>query len=527
MPGREVSGGKSGLMRRLLFSLCAVACVALGLVLPQQAAQAAATNVVADWELNDAPGATVAVDSSGNGLNGAIDPTAATHGLHTGVTDGVNTFYRWDNRCPACEPVEQQRVVQIPDDDRLDIADASTTWTLEFRFRTSHPFGNYMQKGQSESHGGQIKVQGPKGSVQCLFKGADGTRVGTGSPTALDDNQWHTVQCIRTETQVKEFVDGVRVAVKNGETGPINNNNAFVIGGKTNCDQVAITCDYFSGDIDYVKVSTDAATGGNLSPNASFTSSCDLRECSFTSTSSDPDGSIAGYDWNFGDGSPHSTEANPTHTYTTVGDYTVALTVTDNQGATDRTTHTVTADNGAPPGAPQDAAATSGDRSATVTWSAPSSAGDTPIADYVVTTLPGGDTTTVSSTSRKAVITGLTNGTAYHFTVAAENAGGLGDAAQTSAVKPAGTPKRPTQVHATARKRSAVVTWAAADGNGARVLRYRVVSSNGRHLVVTGAVHRAVFKHLKTGSKARFRVRAINKVGAGAWSVWSHRITIK
>jgi len=49
--------------------------------------------------------------------------------------------------------------------------------------------------------------------------------------------------------------------------------------------------------------------------------------------SSDPDGSIAGYAWDFGDGSSGSGSA-PTHAYSASGTFTVRLTVTDNQGAT-------------------------------------------------------------------------------------------------------------------------------------------------------------------------------------------------
>ncbi|WP_296809344.1 PKD domain-containing protein [Thiocapsa sp.] len=49
--------------------------------------------------------------------------------------------------------------------------------------------------------------------------------------------------------------------------------------------------------------------------------------------SADPDGAISTYAWNFGDGAT-STQANPTHAYTMVGDYNVTLTVTDNVGAT-------------------------------------------------------------------------------------------------------------------------------------------------------------------------------------------------
>ncbi|WDE07438.1 PKD domain-containing protein [Thalassomonas viridans] len=45
----------------------------------------------------------------------------------------------------------------------------------------------------------------------------------------------------------------------------------------------------------------------------------------------DPDGNIASYSWQFGDGAS-SSDANPVHTYSTGGEYTVTLTVTDNDG---------------------------------------------------------------------------------------------------------------------------------------------------------------------------------------------------
>ncbi|HLY62406.1 MAG TPA: glycoside hydrolase family 44 protein [Terriglobia bacterium] len=48
----------------------------------------------------------------------------------------------------------------------------------------------------------------------------------------------------------------------------------------------------------------------------------------------DPDGSIASYSWNFGDGTATSSSASPTHVYQNAGAYTAVLTVTDNRGAT-------------------------------------------------------------------------------------------------------------------------------------------------------------------------------------------------
>ncbi|UCG70112.1 MAG: right-handed parallel beta-helix repeat-containing protein [Thermoplasmata archaeon] len=53
------------------------------------------------------------------------------------------------------------------------------------------------------------------------------------------------------------------------------------------------------------------------------------------SGSNDPDGTIVTYDWDFGDGSPHGSGVNPTHTYNSTGNYTVTLTVVDNQNSSD------------------------------------------------------------------------------------------------------------------------------------------------------------------------------------------------
>src|SRR2546422_2485876 len=84
-----------------------------------------------------------------------------------------------------------------------------------------------------------------------------------------------------------------------------------------------------------------AASSSNQPPVAAFSSSCSVVTCSFTSTSSDPDGSISAYSWTFGDGGTSAVQ-NPSHTYGAAGTYTVTLTVTDNQGATNSVSHTVT-----------------------------------------------------------------------------------------------------------------------------------------------------------------------------------------
>ena len=85
---------------------------------------------------------------------------------------------------------------------------------------------------------------------------------------------------------------------------------------------------------------------GNASPVASYThTTTDLALSVDGSGSSDSDGSIVSYAWTFGDGGT-ATGATASHTYATAGTYTVALTVTDDLGATGSTSKSITVTSG-------------------------------------------------------------------------------------------------------------------------------------------------------------------------------------
>ena len=69
------------------------------------------------------------------------------------------------------------------------------------------------------------------------------------------------------------------------------------------------------------------------------------------SQSSDPDGQITAYAWQFGDGGT-SSGATVSHQYTKAGTFTATLTVTDDSGATASTTRAITASAPPPPPPP-------------------------------------------------------------------------------------------------------------------------------------------------------------------------------
>lgn len=95
-----------------------------------------------------------------------------------------------------------------------------------------------------------------------------------------------------------------------------------------------------------VFTSCDSDSNGNETPEADFTHQRDGLTVDFdASDSQDPDGEIASYSWEFGDGGEGDGET-VTHTYEEGGDYDVTLTVEDDEGTTDDETQTVSPEIG-------------------------------------------------------------------------------------------------------------------------------------------------------------------------------------
>jgi PKD repeat protein len=79
----------------------------------------------------------------------------------------------------------------------------------------------------------------------------------------------------------------------------------------------------------------------NTPPAVAFTPSCVLLVCTFADGSTDADGQLTAYNWDFGDGTAAAITKDAVHTYGTANTYPVSLTVTDNDGAATSVTQSV------------------------------------------------------------------------------------------------------------------------------------------------------------------------------------------
>jgi hypothetical protein len=115
-----------------------------------------------------------------------------------------------------------------------------------------------------------------------------------------------------------------------------------------------------------------------------------------------------------------------------------------------------------------------------LSWTAPASDGGSAVTGYVVTPSIGGvaqTPVTFTSGATTQNVTGLTNGTAYTFTVAAINGAGTGPgSAPSAAVTPATTPGAPTIVSGTGGIAQVTLSWTAPASDGGSAITGYIVT---------------------------------------------------
>lgn len=215
--------------------------------------------------------------------------------------------------------------------------------------------------------------------------------------------------------------------------------------------------------------------------------------------------------------------------------YTVTVSATNVIGTSDESPPQ-SATPGGPPEQPVIVSAVAGVASATITWT-PAVSGST-ATQYVVTAYPGGANCTTSTTS--CVISGLTAGTTYMFTVTPSNPDGQGPAsAPSGGVVPASVPVTPPPAQPApaattpsgvgvsavkAKKGKATVKILAGSNGGSAIIRYeyriaikkKLNKTKWKRISATAAS--VTVKSLKKNQVYVFQIRAVNAVGTGTVS---------
>jgi hypothetical protein len=179
-----------------------------------------------------------------------------------------------------------------------------------------------------------------------------------------------------------------------------------------------------------------------------------------------------------------------------------------------------------PPTAPLNVIAAPGDGEATVSWDAPASDGGSAITQYLVTVSPGGQSVPVDGSSLLALVTGLTNGVSYTFTVSAVNALGTGAASgPASPATPTGPPGAPLNLVATAFNQAVALTWDAPPSDGGlAITQYTIEVLQGEVISVNVFGRGANILVAQNGLSYTFTVTAHNAAGAGPPSASSNEV---
>jgi PKD repeat protein len=303
-----------------------------------------ATTIVQDgaanfWRLGEPLGATPTYDWAG-----AADltvPSTVRLGTAGAITGDPNTAATFQN-------TSSSRLVTPT------IAAAPNTFTVETWIKGTGT-GRIIGYGNSNSATGTSnstdRLLYVDSGGRLTFGVNNGSRLTLRSPGRVDNGAWHHVVGTLGSGGMQLFVDGVRVANRADVTSGLSINGYWRIGADTlsGWPSRPLLGDRYAGSVDDVAIYptvlsaaavqdhyTVAVDGGrpNRLPVADAVASIHGFDLEVDGRgSSDADGPLASYAWNFGDGTT-GTGAQATHTYAAPGTYTVTLTVTDSDGAT-------------------------------------------------------------------------------------------------------------------------------------------------------------------------------------------------
>ena len=300
----------------------------------------AAAALVAHWPMDEQSGVE-ASDSTGSGHTGRLVGAAVFDG--GGVTlDGTNGYVD-----VGAMDVSGNEVTVMA---RFLATDLSNCRSRDCRIlskATGVRTADHYMMVSTIAYGSQTRLR-----FRLKTNGSTSTLVA--SSGSVVENEWIHVSAVYNGKDMRLYQDGVLVGTRT-KTGTITTNDVVStwIGG----NPPSATSRPWEGVIRDVRIyrralSVDeiaaviAPPSTNVSPVARINATtvegeAPLRVGFNGATSSDSDGQVVGFSWDFGDGFT-ANQSSTEHTFSVPGTYTVSLVVTDDHGATGTTTKEIT-----------------------------------------------------------------------------------------------------------------------------------------------------------------------------------------
>jgi hypothetical protein len=210
-------------MRCRIQGSLAVSCVALVLVL--------SGCQVALWHMDELSGSVMHDSIAGH--DGSLHSVALGQPGYLGTAFGFNGSSSYGS---------------VPSSSDLNPGSSDITVTIHLKTTSAPaaPDWDLIRKGKYTTGGGEFKMEyQPSGQASCGFKGSSGYSELMAGP-ALDDDDWHTVQCVKTSSAIKVVVDGQTFS-KSATIGSIANDEPVVIGARPGSE-------YFNGSLDEASI---------------------------------------------------------------------------------------------------------------------------------------------------------------------------------------------------------------------------------------------------------------------------------
>ena len=297
------------------------------------------------WRLGETSG-VVAADSSQNADQSGVIENGVVLGATGGIKGTTNTAASFDGN-----------------DDLVASTNSYTNplnYSEEAWFKTTSTNGGKIigfgasQNGTSGNYDRHVYMSNDGTVTFGVWTGFTNTIT---TPTALNDGKWHHVVATQSTTVgMALYIDGA-LAGTNGQTGSQAYTGYWRVGGDNHwgcCSPfIAATIDdvaVYDSVLSAASIANhfnlgNTVVAANTPPVAALTSSATYLDASFDgSSSTDPNGSVTGYAWDFGDNTTAS-GVTASHSYAAAGQYTVTLTVTDNAGETNVKTALITVTN--------------------------------------------------------------------------------------------------------------------------------------------------------------------------------------